>query len=209
MERIILASASPRRAQLLRQLGLDFEVITSGVAEEDCEKDPTRLAKRLALSKARAVAQRVENGVVIGADTVVCINGELLGKPWDEAEAASMLRRLSGHQHHVMTGVAVIRQPEGRTLCHVEKTAVFFRPVREEEIQWYLDSGEPYDKAGGYGIQGKAAVFVDKLEGCYFNVVGLPLAALYRLLEETGVRIWEGADKHDNTAPDHQGSATK
>lgn len=209
MEKIILASASPRRAQLMCQLGLDFEVMVSGVAEEDNERDPEVLAGRLALSKARAVAGQVERGVVIGADTVVCVDGELLGKPGNAEEAAGMLRRLSNRRHQVMTGVAVIRQPEGLAHCHVEKTDVFFRSIRDEEINWYLDSGEPYDKAGGYGIQGKASVFVDRLEGCYFNVVGLPLAALCRLLEKVGVRIWEGADKHDNTAPDHQGFTTE
>jgi septum formation protein len=203
MTKIILASASPRRADLLRQLGLAFNTVNSGVAEEDNnEKDPLRLAAALALSKAMAVAPSVEEGVV-------CVDGELLGKPADTAEAMAMLRRLSGRCHRVVTGMAVIRQPQRLILQHTEQTTVCMRPISEEEIRWYINSGEPFDKAGGYGIQGKAAVFVERLEGCYFNVVGLPLSALCRMLAETGVRIWEGAEKYDIKAPDHQGSATE
>lgn len=209
MKKLILASASPRRAELLRQLGLVFTVRESGVAEEDNERDPVVLAQSLALTKARAVAALTDEGVVIAADTVVCVDGELLGKPAGPREAAGMLQRLSGRSHQVLTGIAVISLPDGTTRCHVERTEVAMRRIRPEEIDWYLASGEPYDKAGGYGIQGKAAVFVEKLEGCYFNVVGLPLAALCRLLEDAGVRIWEGAENHDITAPDHQGFATK
>ncbi|MCR3923139.1 MAG: Maf family protein [Firmicutes bacterium] len=187
MKNIILASASPRRADLLRQIGLDFEVMVSDVREDEIkEKDPSRLVERLALLKAQAVASARHDGIVIAADTVVCVDGELLGKPADEREAWEMLRMLSGRSHQVMTAVAVIIQPNLQTLCHVETTKVFMRPISEEEILWYLNSGEPYDKAGGYGIQGKAAVFVEKVEGCYFNVVGLPLAALWRLLAKVG-----------------------
>lgn len=155
------------------------------------------------------MAAKVADGVIIAADTVVCLDGELLGKPRDAKEAAGMLASLSGRRHEVLTGVAVLRQPDGFLCCHAEKTAVTMREISREEIAWYLASGEPYDKAGGYGIQGKAAVFVEKLEGCYFNVVGLPLMALCRLLAEVGVQIWEGAERHDNTAPDHQGFTAK
>jgi septum formation protein len=194
----------------MRQIGLAFDIVTSGVAEdEDKEKDPVRLAERLARLKAQAVAATRESAIVIAADTVVCVDGELLGKPANEQEAMRMLRTLSGRSHQVMTGVVVTRQPQMRTLCHVEKTTVFMRPITEEEIRWYINSNEPYDKAGGYGIQGKAAIFVERLEGCYFNVVGLPLSALCRMLEQVGVPIWEGAENHDNTAPNHQGFATK
>jgi len=209
MRKLVLASASPRRAELLRQLGLTFDVVASGLAEEDREADPAALVKLLAISKAKAVAAKVADGVIVAADTVVCLDGELLGKPQDAKEAAGMLASLSGRRHEVLTGVAVIRQPEGLLCCHVEKTAVTMREISREEIARYLASGEPYDKAGGYGIQGKAAVFVEKLEGCYFNVVGLPLAALCRLLAEVGVQIWEGAESDDNTAPDHQGFTAK
>ncbi|MBT9140055.1 MAG: Septum formation protein Maf [Dehalococcoidia bacterium] len=209
MQKLVLASASPRRAELLRQLGLTFVVSASEVTEENEERDPAMLAKLLAISKAKAVAARFADGVIIAADTVVCLDGELLGKPRDASDAARMLASLSGKRHEVLTGVAVLRQSDGLLCCHVEKTAVSMREISQAEIVWYLSSGEPYDKAGGYGIQGKAAVFVEKLEGCYFNVVGLPLSALCRLLAAVDVRIWEGAEKHDNTAPDHQGVTTK
>ncbi|MDW7651249.1 MAG: Maf family protein [Bacillota bacterium] len=207
MKKIILASASPRRAALLRQLGLCFDVVESGVCEDLDEKDPMRLAEQLALAKAKAVAANVAEGVVIAADTVVCADGELLGKPQNPAEAAAMLRLLSGRRHDVLTGVAVISRPQNISSVHVEKTAVVMRAITEDEITWYVASGEPFDKAGGYGIQGRAAVFVEKLNGCYFNVVGLPLASLWRMLAEHGIRIWEGAECHDITAPDHQGFA--
>ncbi|MBS3898004.1 MAG: septum formation inhibitor Maf [Dethiobacter sp.] len=209
MRKLVLASASPRRAELLRQLGLTFVVSASGIREENEEQDPAQLVKLLAISKARAVAAKFPDGVIIAADTVVCLDGELLGKPRDASDAARMLASLSGRRHEVLTGVAVLRQPDGLLCSHVEKTAVTMREISRAEIAWYVAGGEPYDKAGGYGIQGRAAVFVDKLEGCYFNVVGLPLSALCRLLAIVGVRIWEGAESNDNTAPDHQGFTAK
>jgi septum formation protein len=210
MQNITLASTSPRRAELLSQLGLAFTIVASGVAEdENNEKDPVRLAAQLALSKAQAVAAPLDAGVVIAADTIVCIEGQLLGKPQNEYEAAEMLRTLGGRTHQVLTGVAVIRQPRGQTLIHVEITHVTMRTLREEEICWYVGSGEPYDKAGGYGIQGKAAIFVEKVEGCYFNVVGLPLFALSLMLEKVGVRLWGGAEEDDIAAADNQGFTTE
>ncbi len=209
MRKLVLASASPRRAELLRQLGLSFVVSASGIAEENEESDPAILVKLLAISKAKAVAKNFADCVIIAADTVVCLNGTLLGKPRDAADAGRMLTSLSGRRHEVLTGIAVLRQPDGLLCCHVEKTAVTMREISQAEIAWYLASGESYDKAGGYGIQGRAAMFVEKLEGCYFNVVGLPLSALSKLLTLVGVRIWEGAESNDNTAPDHQGFATK
>ncbi len=210
MKKIILASASPRRAELLRQLGLPFTVLESGVDEEGPQaNEPHQLVRGLALAKARAVAHQVQDGVIIGADTIVCVDNIVLNKPVDRPEAVEMLRLLSGRAHRVLTGLALVGQPGLRTLTHVEDTRVLMRSLSEEEINWYVDSGEPYDKAGGYGIQGRAAVFVDKLEGCYFNVVGLPLAALWQLLGIFGIRIWEGAGIDDIQAPDHQGHAPK
>jgi septum formation protein len=210
LKKIILASASPRRAELLRQLGLPFTVIVSGMAEDEKqETEPCRLAERLALDKARTVAGQVDAGLIIGADTIVCIDNQVLGKPQDRSEAVEMLQLLSGRTHHVLTGLALIERPGDRILTHVESTQVVMRKLSTPEINWYVDSGEPYDKAGGYGIQGKAAVFVDRLDGCYFNVVGLPLAALWQLLGSFGIRIWEGAGMNDTQAPDHQGFATE
>lgn len=210
MQKIILASASPRRAELLRQLGIEFCVTESGVAEEQIgETAPAKLAERLALAKAEAVAGRIEEGLIIAADTVVFAGEKLLGKPASPADARAMLRQLSGSRHEVMTGIALIALPVKTVRTHVETTAVYMREISEQEMDWYISSREPFDKAGGYGIQGKAAVFVERLEGCYFNVVGLPLAALWRLLADLGIDVWEGAGMNDNTAPNHQGFATK
>lgn len=204
MKRIVLASASPRRAELLKNIGLLFEVMESGVPEEEAkEKDPDALARSLAMQKASAVAGRITEGIVIGADTVVCVDGNILGKPRSREEAREMLNKLSGRDHLVMTGLAVVEMPGGRLLTHVETTRVFMRKLSESEIEWYLDSNEPYDKAGGYGIQGKAGVFVERLEGCYFNVVGLPLAALWEMLNTLSDCFGEGAGTVGTT--DHQG----
>jgi septum formation protein len=209
MFRIVLASASPRRAELLRQLGLAFETLESSVPEEPGdEADPAVLAEKLALRKAYAVADKSGVEVIIAADTIVSVEGKMLGKPRDVPEAGAMLRSLSGRRHEVLTGVAVIDRRAGRVLTHVEKTTVFMRFIPEDELNWYVQSGEPFDKAGGYGIQGRAAVFVERLDGCYFNVVGLPLAALWRMLLHLGVKPWEGAGFIDFTAPDHQGPAS-
>lgn len=210
MVKIVLASASPRRAELLTQLGLTFETRESKVSEEHgSETDPLQLAGTLALRKVRAVAGQSGADLFIAADTIVRAEGRLLGKPHDEEAARAMLRSLSGRAHEVFTGVAVLHRRSGRTLTHVEKTLVFMRPIAEEELDWYVQSGEPFDKAGGYGIQGRAAVFVERLEGCYFNVVGLPLAALWQMLRELGIRPWEGAGTVDITAPDHQRPAPR
>ena len=211
MTKIILASASPRRAELLRQIGIDFEVQISGVSEEKIAgKDPAKLVEQLARAKALAVAKNrpQEQAVVIAADTVVCVDGMLLGKPKDAQDAKRMLRLLSGRSHQVLTGIAVVALPLGEVLSHVEVTEVFMRPLSAAEINWYIASGEPFDKAGGYGIQGKAAVFVEKIAGCYFNVVGLPLAALWQLLKELNLDLTGKGAGRDDSAPDHQGSAT-
>ncbi|MBT9171782.1 MAG: Maf-like protein YhdE [Syntrophomonadaceae bacterium] len=209
MVRIVLASASPRRAELLRQIGLAFETLESSVPEEPGdETDPAMLAEKLALLKAQAAAGKCSAEVIIAADTIVSADGKLLDKPRDVREAAAMLRSLSGRRHEVLTGVAVIDRRGGRLLTHVEKTAVYMRVIPDDELDWYVQSGEPFDKAGGYGIQGRAAVFVERVEGCYFNVVGLPLSALWRMLHRLGVEPWEGAGFVDFTAPDHQGPAS-
>jgi len=210
MGKLILASASPRRCELLRQMGLSFTVMVSGVAEEDPDSaDPFILAGKLAEEKAESVARQVACGLVLAADTVVEVDGRLLGKPADRQEACAMLRTLSGRWHEVLTGIVLIEQPGGRKISHVERTRVHMRALSEEEINWYVNSGESGDKAGGYGIQGRAAVFVDRIEGCYFNVVGLPLAALWQLLAEFDTVIQEGAGDNDITAPDYQGPASR
>jgi septum formation protein len=199
---LVLASASPRRADLLRQVGLDFQIWpsdgeeeTRGVLPSGAEvreskwvlDDVRRRARATALSKARPVSDAQPAAIVIAADTVVVADGVILGKPTSESDAAAMLRRLSGRTHHVITGVAVLHEQEHLALSDDVSTAVTFRALHAEEIHRYVQSGEPMDKAGAYGIQGRAALFVDRIDGDYYAVVGLPLASLARLLRAAGV----------------------
>lgn len=190
---IILASASPRRRQLLALLGIDFAVVPSRVDEPLPERasDPERLAIALAEAKARAIAPDRPGGLVIGADTLVLVGDLVLGKPEDAAAATAMLRLLSGREHHVVTGVAVVdtrSQPWSVTTA-AERTAVTFRPLSEAEIAAYVATGEPMDKAGAYAIQGRGAILCTRICGDYTNVVGLPLVRTMELLRGAGVRI--------------------
>jgi septum formation protein len=188
--KLILASASPRRAELMKQISLKFQVLPSNVKEKvSAVKDPCKLAQKLALDKALDVAKKLEGRQgraqvwVLGADTLVWLAGKPLGKPRNPADAARMLSRLSGKTHQVITGLALVRVGMPGIIHGVETTAVTFRKLSEKEIIDYVASGEPLDKAGAYGIQGRAGAFVKKINGCYFNVVGLPLARLTELLE--------------------------
>ncbi len=184
-KRLVLASASPRRQQLLRQIGLVFDIIPSEVNEHDViYHDPLANVQAMALRKAKDVAARIGRGIVIGADTQVIIDGEVLGKPIDKADALRMLSKLSGRTHQVVTGVALVDIDSGLEETWVEKTLVTFRKLTVNEIYDYLETGEYIGKAGAYGIQEKAAVFVEKIEGCYFNVVGLPLAKLVQKIRK-------------------------
>jgi septum formation protein len=186
-KKLILASASPRRRQLLEQIGLIFQVMPSGVDEDDDDivgRDPLANVQAIALRKARDVADRIENGIVIGADTQILADGEILGKPEGAADAVRMLSKLSGRVHRVITGVALVDAATGSEETWVETTLVTFRELTEGEISAYVKTGEPMGKAGAYGIQGRAAAFVERIEGCYFNVVGLPLAKLAQKLKE-------------------------
>jgi septum formation protein len=183
--RLILASRSPRRCELLRQAGLEFEVRPSSVEEAPARGEaPEEFARRAAQDKALEVAASARPSVlVLGADTVVVANHEILGKPADPHDAARMLQLLSGATHRVITGVCLVRAPAEIVAVAHETTFVTFRSLDEEEIQSYLASGEPFDKAGAYGIQGLASKFVTRVDGCYFNVVGLPVALVYDLLK--------------------------
>jgi septum formation protein len=186
--RLILASASPRRAELLLNAGFSFEVIPAHIDETLCPQEfPADYVRRLAQSKAEAIAampavMKEINAIVLGADTTVFCEKEILGKPRDAADARRMLRLLSGRTHEVLTGVAMVRVCDRAQLTHVETTRVKFRDVSEKEIEDYLKTGEPFDKAGAYAIQGIAAKFIEKIEGDYSNVIGLPLDQLQRLL---------------------------
>lgn len=180
---LILASASPRRRELLRQIGLEFTVQTSEFAErEGVGLPPTQIATQNALGKAREVAQNLALGLVLGADTIVVCQGQVLGKPRDRADARRMLRLLSGRWHDVLTAIALVDALDGHTEADVVTTRVHMRPLSDQELDHYLGSGEPFDKAGAYGIQGLAAKFVDRIDGCYFNVVGLPLSRTVELI---------------------------
>lgn len=181
---LILASSSPRRQELLRQIGLHFAVIPSKLEEKTAERNPAKRVKALALAKAQEVAERTGHGLVLGADTIVVNGGRILGKPGSSAEAAAMLRILSGRTHRVYTGIALVDAATGRSRAVTECTLVKFRSLSEREIEAYVASGEPLDKAGAYGIQGHAAVFISGIKGCYSNVVGLPLSRFWQLLQD-------------------------
>jgi nucleoside triphosphate pyrophosphatase len=177
--RLILASASPRRAELLRAAGYEFEIVVADVDERVRDGEPpAEYVRRLAAEKSSAVM--AADAIILGADTTVAVDGEILGKPRDDDEAAAMLRRLAGRHHEVLTGVS-IRQG-AHEVGRVESTAVWFSVLTKEDIAWYVASGEGRDKAGAYAIQGLASRFIPRIEGSYANVVGLPVAAVAGLL---------------------------
>lgn len=184
-ERIVLGSGSPRRREILTWLGLDFEVHPADIDESVLDgEQAVPYVRRLAQSKAAVVAAAHPSRVVIAADTTVAIDGEILGKPDDVEEARRMVRRLAGRTHQVHTGVAVAF--DGRIAVDVETTAVTFTPISDEVVEWYVALAEPYDKAGGYGLQGAGAAFVERIEGNAANVIGLPVPLLLRLAATVG-----------------------
>src|SRR5262245_16108149 len=219
--RLILASASPRRAELLRAAAIQFDVLPAGVDESVLPGETAEHhVRRLAEAKACAVLPKAAGGPVLSADTVVVVGGAILGKPADEGDARRMLRMLSGRSHEVMTGVCLRHDEGGRgatrsakgeggrgqgengadrkqkpgatdpvTLCEVAVTTVEFAPLTDAEIEWYVASGEPRDKAGAYAIQGLASRFVTRIDGSYSNVVGLPVAVVYRMCKLAGLLI--------------------
>ena len=181
MKKIILASASPRRKELLEKAGISFEIITGTGEEKTNSSDPEEMVKELSYGKAESVAENVvEDAVIIGADTIVFYDGCILGKPKDAEDAVETLLKLQGNTHQVYTGVTVLIKEGGniRSLIFAECTDVTFYPVSENEIRAYVNSGEPMDKAGSYGIQGTFGVYVKGICGDYSNVVGLPVARL-------------------------------
>lgn len=214
MKELILASASPRRRALLKGLGLSFSVESSAVSETVTDtSNPGKLVEELARRKAAAVAAAQsallpENKLVIGADTIVVLEGTILGKPQDEGEAHAMLSRLADRWHEVFTGVAVVEPSSGHVLSAHECTRVKFRALRDEEIRAYVATGEPMDKAGAYGVQGRGGLLVERIEGCFYNVVGLPLVKLASLLSVFGFDVWEGGKSGGGSLPlNHEGAA--
>ncbi|MBQ9564794.1 MAG: septum formation inhibitor Maf [Synergistaceae bacterium] len=186
--RILLASGSPRRRALLKDLGWEFEVCSPDVDESHLPNErPEALCERLSRLKAKAVTGVDDATLVIAADTIVVVDGKVLGKPADREDARRMLGLLQGRAHEVMTGVALRRG--GQLLSGLERTAVHFRPLSEDEIAAYAATGEGDDKAGAYAIQGRGALLIASIEGDYFNVVGLPLCRLGRMLEELGLTL--------------------
>lgn len=182
---LVLASSSPRRRNILEGLDLEFEIDFPGTEENiDPGEAPEDLVVRLAALKAADVARRHTKGTVLGADTIVIIDGETLGKPSDPADAGRMLRTISGRWHEVLTGLAVVRCSDGETVRGFERTRVLVRELTDSEIESYVAGGEPLDKAGSYGIQECGAALVSRVDGCFYNVVGLPVVRLSVLLKE-------------------------
>ncbi len=189
MEKIVLASASPRRRELLEQIGIKFDIVVSNEPEDEIDKNlsPENYTSELALMKACNVAKKLtgtkrRNSLIIAADTVVYSDGIILGKPKDKEDAFRILKGLSGKTHEVYTGVCVMRLSDGYAVSESVKTSVVFKNLPDSMIKRYIETGEPMDKAGAYGIQGKGAVLVKEINGDYFNVVGLPVSTLYDML---------------------------
>ena len=184
LEKVVLASGSPRRREIMTAVGWPFEVRTPDVDESVRPgEDPVDYVQRLAQSKALAVTEQIETGLVLAADTTVVIDREILGKPEDDEDAKRMLRLLSGKWHEVLTGVSLVRV-NGPTVTSFERTSVRFAAMTEQEIDWYVSLGEPLGKAGAYGIQGPAALFIEEIEGDYLNIVGLPIRLVYELWQQ-------------------------
>ena len=181
--KLILASASPRRAEILLSVGWPFEALAAHIDESREEGEMAdAYVQRIARVKAEAAAVRCPGSLVLGADTVVVIDDQILGKPRDEDDARRMLRTLSGRWHQVLTGVALVNDVTGQSRVAHEVTVVRFAEMSDEEINWYVATGEPMDKAGAYAIHGHGALFIKEIRGDYFNVVGLPVRLLYRLI---------------------------
>lgn len=193
MEKLVLASRSPRREEILRGLGLKIEIIPSNIEEEMLEGGaPEDIVVHLALQKARDVADRLDfPALVIGADTIVVLDGKIMGKPGSPQQAFDMLNKLVGREHTVITGVALIDNSRGIHLAEYESTRVRMKNVDSERICKYIQTGEPFDKAGAYAVQGKASVFVEAIEGCFFNVMGLPVTKLDDMFCSIGIDLFE------------------
>lgn len=191
--RLILASASPRRTELLKLTGLDFEVLPSGIDESVGEQEkPDAHVLRLAVAKAQALANHHPRAWVLGADTTVAVDDELLGKPVNIRQAKAMLKKLSGRWHRVFTGITLICQAKGCVFSEVVASDVLFRKITAVEIARYAATPEPYDKAGGYALQGQGAFFIQEIHGSYTNVIGLPLCETAEILKRAGVINFPG-----------------
>jgi len=188
---IILASASPRRQELLKGIGLKFDVIPSGVNEDALDGEtPRGHVLRLSKDKSFAVSQNNPDAWVLGADTAVIIDGEVLGKPGTQKEARVMLKKLSGREHRVITGFTIVNKSTDVIISDAVESSVLFKKILEDEMNWYVKTEEPYDKAGGYAVQGMAAFFVREIHGSYTNVIGLPLMEVVMALRRVGALVF-------------------
>ncbi|HET6646619.1 MAG TPA: Maf family protein [Pyrinomonadaceae bacterium] len=183
-EKLVLASRSPRRAEILTAVGWPFEMVASNIDETRFKSESAvSYVTRLAQAKAEAVARTATSGLVVGADTVVVVEDQILGQPSDPDDARRMLKLLSGRWHEVLTGVSLMRANKNSLVEH-ETTRVRFTEMSDVEIDWYVGTGEPMDKAGAYAVQGRAALFIEEIQGDYFNIVGLPMRLLYKLVRQ-------------------------
>lgn len=197
MGRLVLASGSPRRRELLSGLGFSFEIIVSDVDETvEGEMQPHEIVRTLAYRKAAAVSNTLQDGIVIGSDTIVVVDGVVLGKPADEQDAFRMLKTLQGRSHNVYSGVAVVDADSGKQLVDHRSTQVHMRPLTDIEIWSYISTGEPRDKAGSYAIQGIGSTIIDRIEGDYFTVVGLPMELLASMLTSFGFHVLKAAEEN-------------
>lgn len=191
MTNLVLASQSPRREEILKQIGLNFTIVPSKVNEAEFKHlSPIKMVKRLALKKAEEVAKLVEDALIIGADTVVYADKKIIGKPKTKLEAQEILSDLQGKKHDVISGIALLNSKTNEYLLSYDLTTVYFRQITEEEISAYLKTKEGMDKAGAYGIQGLGAVFIEKIEGSYYTVMGLPVHKLYLILKEFACQVF-------------------
>lgn len=191
----ILASASPRRVELLTGLGLSFEAIPSGADETYRPGEtPAGHVRRISAAKARVVASDYPEAWVLGADTIVVVDGQILGKPKDREDARTMLRLLSGREHYVYTGFTIVKKAASVLHRKSVRSAVFFREIPEDELNWYINTDEPYDKAGGYAVQEKGGLFACRIRGSYSNVIGLPVSEVFEVLKQIGAVRFNGAN---------------
>ncbi|TCK98084.1 septum formation protein [Natranaerovirga hydrolytica] len=198
MKKLILASQSPRRKELLKSLGLSFQSITSHIDEENFHlQSPEDMVKALAYAKADAVSKGVEeDAVIIGSDTVVVLDNKILGKPKNKEEAAYFLELLSGNMHTVYTGIAIKDNKNSNSYIDVEQTQVYMKKLTQDEIQAYIHSNEPMDKAGAYGIQGLGAIFIEKIIGDYYSVMGFPILKFYLGMQSMGINLFDVRDNY-------------
>jgi septum formation protein len=193
--RFILASASPRRSELLKLMGLDFDVIPGNIDETfRPEETPREHVLRLSEEKALSVARCHPDAWILGADTIVVVTGEVLGKPGSPAEAKGMLKKLSGREHEVFTGFSIVRQDQGIRIREVVESSVLFREIADDEMAWYTGTEEPYDKAGGYAVQGMGGCFIREIRGSCTNVMGLPLCEVVGALKRVAAIGFSGND---------------